>query len=184
MQKESSGSNYERHIGIMGTVKLKRLNELEEELKKTQEEIDNINHEEETQDKLYNLEYNSKVKKLKDIQSVIDIINIETLENAIPKYFKAKGTLDSVEVFRTNKMFPDRGTFKLLANALFYYRNTKTNQSDAIFRANKVIILGSNLNEAVNHISSYYEEITEEEYNEVGKMVREFILKSMTEAKR
>lgn len=182
MQKESSGSNYERHIGIMGTVKLKRLNELEEELKKTQEEIDNINHEEENQDKLYNLEYNSKVKKLEDILSAIDIINIETLENAIPKYFKAKGTVDSVEVFRTNKMFPDRGTFKLLANALFYYRNTKTNQSDAIFRANKVIILGSSLNEAVNHISSYYEEITEEEYNEVGKMVREFILKSMTEA--
>ena len=119
---------------------------------------------------------------MKDIQSAIDIINIETLENAIPKYFKAKGTVDSVEVFRTNKMFPDCGTFKLLANALFYYRNTKTNQSDAIFRANKVIILGSSLNEAVNHISSYYEEITEEEYNEVGKMVREFILKSMTGA--
>lgn len=168
----------------MGTVKLKRLNELEEELKKVQEEIDNINHEKETQDKLYNLEYNSKVKKLKDIRSVIDIINIETLENAIPKYFKAKGTVDSVEVFRTNKMFSERGTFKLLANVLFYYRSTKTNQSDAIFRANKEIILGYSLDEALSHISTYYEEITEEEYNEVGKMVREFILKSMTEANR
>lgn len=163
----------------METVKSKQLKELEEDLKKVQEEINNIIHEKELQDKLYNLKYNSKVKKLKDIQSEIDIINIETLENAIPKYFKAKGTVDSVEVFRTNKMFPDRGTFKILANALFYYRNTKTNQSDAIFRANKEIILGYNLDEALNHISSYYEEISEEEYNEVRKIVSEVILQSL-----
>lgn len=162
----------------METVKSKQLKELEEDLKKVQEEINNIIHEKELQDKLYNLKYNSKVKKLKDIQSEIDIINIETLENAIPKYFKAKGTVDSVEVFRTNKMFPDRGTFKILANALFYYRNTKTNQSDAIFRANKEIILGYNLDEALNHISSHYEEITEEEYNEAKKMACEAIMKS------
>lgn len=165
----------------METVKSKQLKELEEDLKKVQEEINNIIHEKELQDKLYNLKYNSKVKKLKDIQSEIDIINIETLENAIPKYFKAKGTVDSVEVFRTNKMFPDRGTFKILANALFYYRNTKTNQSDAIFRANKEIILGYNLDEALNHISSYYEEIAEEEYNEVRKIVSEVILQSLPE---
>ena len=74
----------------MGRVKLERLKELEEELKKTQEEIDNINHENENHDKLYNIELRRRVEKLKTIQSAIDIINIEALEYAVPKCFKIK----------------------------------------------------------------------------------------------
>lgn len=171
MQKESSGSNYERHIGIMGTVKLKRLNELEEELKKTQEEIDNINHEEENQDKFYNIEYNSKVKKLKDILWEIELIHLEALEYAVPKCFKIKETVNSIHAFRTNKIFSDHGCLKLMVTELLYIYDTKSNQSHAFFDANREITLGYSLDEALDHIFSHYEKITEAEYNKFKKMV-------------
>lgn len=159
----------------MGRVKLERLKELEEELKKTQEEIDNINHENENHDKLYNIELRRRAEKLKTIQSAIDIINIEALEYAVPKCFKIKGTSNSIKAYRTNKIFSDHGVLKLMATELLYRYDRISDQSDAFFDANREITLGYNLNEALDHIFSNYEKITEAEYNKFRKMVDESI---------
>lgn len=161
----------------MGTVKLKRLNELEEELKKVQEEIGNINHEEGNQDKFYNIEHNSKVKKLKSILWEIELINLEALEYAVPKCFKIKETVNGIHAFRTHKIFSDHGCLKLMVTELLYIYDTKFNQSHAVFDANREITLGYSLKEALDHIFLHYEKITEAEYNKFKKMVD----KSITE---
>lgn len=162
----------------MEIIKSEQLKEFKAELKKTQEEINNIRDERDGQNKRYDRELGIREMKLKEIQSAIDFFDRDTLENAMPKYFKIKGTATSVEVYKTREMIPERGSFKLLADGVFYYDVTLTNQSTVMFNTRREIILGYSLEDALNHISSYYEEISEEEYNDAKKMACEAIMKS------
>lgn len=162
----------------METVKSEQLKEFKAELKKTQEEIINIRNERDGQNERYNRELDIREMKLKEIQATIDFFDRSTLENAIPKYFKIKGTATSVEVYKTRQIIPERGSFKLLADRVFYYDDTISNQSTVMFSTKRELILGCSLEAALNHISSYYEEITEEEYNVLKKIACEAIMKS------
>ena len=162
----------------METIKSEQLKEFKAELKKTQEEIINIRNERDGQNERYNRELGIREMKLKEIQSAIDFFDRDTLENAMPKYFKIKGTATSVEIYRTRELITERGSFKLLADGVFYYDDTLTSQSKVMFNTNREIILGYSLDDALNHISSHYEEITEEEYNDAKKMACEAIMKS------
>lgn len=76
----------------METVKSEQLKRLEEELEKTREEISEITSEKTRQIKLYDQELAIREKSLKDIQSVIDLVNVGALKSAMPKYFKMKGS--------------------------------------------------------------------------------------------
>ena len=162
------------------TVISEQLKKFEEELKKTQEEINNIRNERMQQNKLYDRELNIKEKNLKDIQSVIDLVNIGTLENALPKYFKIKGRNSNIiaEVYKTREIIPEKERFTLLTDGIFCTHDDISDVSHIQFTTNNAIVLGYSLEEALNHISSYYEEITEEEYNDVKKIACEAIMKA------
>lgn len=163
----------------METVKSEQRKKFEEKLEKTRKEISEINNERDGQNKRYDRELGIREMKLKEIQSAIDFFDHDILENAMPKYFKIKGGATSVvEAYKTRELIPERGSFKLLADGVFYFDNTITNQSRVIFDTNREIVLGYSLEDALDHISSYYEEITEEEYNNAKKIACEAIIKS------
>ena len=164
----------------METVISEQLKKFEEELKKTQEEINNIRNERMQQNKLYDHELSIKEKNLKDIQSVIDLVNIGALENALPKYFKIKGTKMSIftEAYKTREIIPEKERFTLLTDCIFYTHDDISDVSHIQFTTNNAIVLGYSLEEALNYISSCYEEITEEEYNDAKKIACEAIMKA------
>lgn len=163
----------------METVKSEQMKEFEAELKKTQEEINKIRNERDGQNELYNRELGIREMKLKEIQSAIDFFDRDILEDAMPKYFKIKGSAPSVvEVYKTRELIPERGSFKLLADGVYCYNDTLTNQLKVMFNTNREMVLGYSLEGALNHISSHYEEITEEEYNDLKKIACEAIMKS------
>lgn len=164
----------------METVKSEQLKKFEEELKKTREEISKINNEKARQIRLYDQELDNKEKCLKDIQSVIDLVNVGTLESAQPKYFKmkVKNRKVTAEVYKTIEIIPERERFTLLADGIFYAHDDISDDSRVQFTTKAVVVLGYNLEDALNHISSHYEEITEEEYNDAKKIACEAIMKS------
>lgn len=162
----------------METVKSEQLKKFEEELEQTRKEIREINSEKARQIKLYNQTLDYKEKCLKDIQSVIDLINVGTLESAQPKYFKIKVKNRNVtaEVYKTRKIIPEREMFTLVVDGIFCTREDASDSLRVQFTTNNAIVLGYNLEEALNYISSHFEEITEEEYNEAKKMACEAIV--------
>lgn len=164
----------------METVKSEQLKKFEEELEQTRKEIREINSEKARQIKLYDQTLDYKEKCLKDIQSVIDLVNAGTLESAQPKYFKVKVKNRNVtaEVYKTREIIPEREMFTLVVDGIFCTREDASDESFVQFMTNHGIILGSSLEDALNHISSHYEEITEEEYNDIKKMACEAIMKS------
>lgn len=164
----------------MENVKSEQLKKFEEELEKTQAEISKINFEKARQIKLYDQELAIKEKCLKDIQSGIDIVNVGALKSAMPKYFKMKGRNRNViaEVYKTREIIPEKERFTLLADGIFYAHDDISDDSRVQFTTKDVVVLGYSIEVALNHISSHYEEITEEEYNDAKKMACEAIMKS------
>lgn len=164
----------------METVKSEQLKKFEEELEKVREEISKINFEKTRQIKLYDQELASREKCLKDIQSVIDLVNVGALKSAMPKYFKIKGRNSNIiaEVYKTREIIPEKERFTLLTDGIFCTHDDISDVSHLQFTTNNAIVLGYSLEEALNHISSYYEEITEEEYNDAKKMACEAIMKA------
>lgn len=167
----------------METVKSKQMKEFEEfaeELKKRQEEINKIRNERDRQNELYDRELGIREMKLKEAQSALDFFNCGTLENAMPKYFKMKERNRNAiaEAYKTRKIIPKDGSFKLLANGIFCAHDDISDDSRVQFTTKAVVVLGYNLEDALNHISSHYEEITEEEYNDLKKIACEAIMKS------
>lgn len=164
----------------MGTVKSEQLKKFEEELEKVREEINKINFEKTCQIKLYDQELASREKCLKDIQSVIDIVNVGALKSAMPKYFKMKGKNRNViaEVYKTREIFSERERFSLSVDGIFCTHDDISDDSRVQFTTKVEVVLGYSLEDALNHISSHYEEITEEDYNDVKKMACEAVMKS------
>ncbi len=164
----------------MEIIKSEQLKRLEEELEKTREEISGITSEKTRQIKLYDQELAIREKSLKDIQSVIDIINVGALKSAMPEYFKMKGRNRNViaEVYKTREIISEPERFTLLADGIFCTHDDISDDSRVQFTTKDAVVLGYSLEDALNHISSHYEEITEEEYNDAKKMACEAIMKS------
>lgn len=164
----------------METVKSEQLKKFEEELEKTRKEICEINSEKARQIRLCDQELDNKEKRLKDIQSVIDLVNVGTLEGAQPKYFKMKGKNRNIiaEAYKTREIIPEKEKFTLLADGIFCTHDDISDDSRVQFTTKEVVVLGYNLEDALNHISSHYEEITEEEYNNAKKIACEAIMNS------
>ena len=156
----------------METVKSEQLKRLEEELEKTREEISGITSEKTRQIKLYDQELAIREKSLKDIQSVIDLVNVGALKSAMPKYFKMKGSKRNViaEVYKTREIISEPGRFTLLEDGIFCTHDDISDDSRVQFTTKDAVVLGYSLEDALKHISSHYEEITEQEYNDAKKM--------------
>lgn len=164
----------------MEIIKSEQLKEFKAELKKTQEEINKIRDERDGQNKRYDRELGIREMKLKDIQSVIDLANVGALKSAMPEYFKMKGSKRNViaEVYKTREILPEKERFILLADGIFCTHDDISDDSRVQFTTKDPFVLGNSLEDALKHISSHYEEITEEEYNDAKKMACEAIMKS------
>ena len=163
----------------MGNIKSETIKKFEAELEKIKKEMHDITCHQEAQGDAFKQKLDSKQEELAKIQQIIDGLNISIMEAAMPKYFKIKGPYGSefgIEIYKTEKLFFQDGIFKVSANKLFFY-NKKAGEFTLFSKRIPNIILGHNLETVLKEISSY-EEITEEEYNDVKKMACEAIMKS------
>lgn len=81
-------------------------------------------------------------------------------------------------MYKTREIISEPGRFTLLEDGIFCTHDDISDDSRVQFTTKDAVVLGYSLEDALKHISSHYEEITEEEYNDAKKMAYEAIMKS------
>lgn len=163
----------------MENTKSESIKKFEAELEKVKKGIYDITCHQKTQEDVFKQELDSMQEKLAKIRQIIDKFNIDTLEAAVPKYFKIKepyGAESGIEVYKTKNILFEKGNYRVFANKLFFNYDEATGQF-TLYSKQTSDILGCDLDVALNRANHYFQEITEEEYNEGRKKAAEAIMK-------
>lgn len=160
---------------------LEQKKKLEAECKKIKECINKINYQREAQDKAFEREVKGKQEELAQKQQMIEDLSMNTLNLAAPMYFKIKeshGSETVIDAYKTKHISFRDNLYKIFVDKLFFDYNNATRYL-TLYSAQTSIVLGRNLDAALNYIKENFQEITEEEYNERKKKIIETIGKRL-----
>lgn len=161
------------------------LAKLKEQLKKAK--ADKMNFENEREEQEYHLKLESKrlEMEIQILQGRIANLNVEGLEERVPKYFKIKPRHENVvmDICKTLCVDSDGSAIFLKVDKVVLYQNVDLGETEFTYSRGIKLFVACNINDALNVFDTNYIEITEDEYNKLKKQAIETITDNETNEK-
>lgn len=159
------------------TLLAKLKEQLKEQLKKAKADKEKFENERKKQE--YHLELESECLEMQVqlLQGRIDNLNVEGLEERVPKYFKIRPRHENVvmDICKTWCVDYDGSAIFLKVDKVVLYQNVDLGETEFTYSRGIKLFVACSINEALNVFNTNYIEITEDEYNKLKKQAIETI---------
>ncbi len=153
------------------------LAKFQEKLKSAIKDKQDFEKKREEQEYELKLESDRLEMEIQILQGRIANLNVEGLEERVPKYFKIRPKHENVvmDIYKTWCVDSDGSAIFLKVDKVVLYQNVDLGETEFTYSRGIKLFVACSINDALNVFDTNYIEITEDEYNKLKKQAIETI---------